>query len=82
MQTVQFILHGLGTILAGPDLEFVATAIEEAGGLERLKNLQTYPNKDIYKLSHSIIDYYFNPDDAVSERIIDEHTHANAHTHR
>ena len=45
--------------MAGPDAEYVATAIEEAGGLDKIEKLQQHRNEDIYKLAYSIIDKYF-----------------------
>ena len=55
------ILDGLANILkmAGPDAEYIATAIEEAGGLDKIEKLQQHKNEDIYKLAYSIIDKYF-----------------------
>ena len=58
---VQVILDGLGNILkmAGPNAGVIADAIDEAGGLEKIENLQTHENFDIYKLAFAIIDKYF-----------------------
>ena len=55
------ILDGLANVLkmAGPDAEFIATAIEEAGGLDKIEKLQHHRNEDIYKLAYTIIDKYF-----------------------
>ena len=63
-QIIQVLLDGLGNILklAGPDAEFVATAIEEAGGMEKIEKLQQHKNEDIYKLAYAIIDKYFTSD--------------------
>ena len=63
-QIIQVLLDGLGNILklAGPDAEFVATAIEEAGGMEKIEKLQQHKNEDIYKLAYTIIDKYFTSD--------------------
>ena len=64
VQIIQVLLDGLGNILklAGPDAEFVATAIEEAGGMEKIEKLQQHKNEDIYKLAYAIIDKYFTAD--------------------
>lgn len=61
---IQVLLDGLGNILklAGSDAEFVATAIEEAGGMEKIEKLQQHKNEDIYKLAYAIIDKYFTSD--------------------
>lgn len=55
------ILDGLGNMLkmAGHQYEFIATAIEEAGGLDKMEKLQQHKNEDIYKLAYTIIDKYF-----------------------
>ena len=55
------ILDGLANVLkmAGPDAEYIATAIEEAGGLDKIEKLQHHRNEDIYKLAYTIIDKYF-----------------------
>ena len=62
MQTVQVILDGLANMLkmAGPDAEYIATAIEEAGGLSKIESLQHHKNEDVYKLAYTIIDKYFS----------------------
>ena len=46
--------------MAGSTYEIIASAIEEAGGLDKLEKLQQHKNKDIYKLAYTIIDKYFN----------------------
>ena len=58
------ILDGLANMLkmAGPDVDFIATAIEEAGGLTKIEALQHHKNVDVYKLAYSIIDKYFSTD--------------------
>ena len=63
-QTIQVILDGLGNMLklAGPDVDFIATAIEEAGGLVKIEALQHHKNEDVYKLAYSIVDKYFSTD--------------------
>ncbi len=63
-QTVQVILDGLANVLkmAGPDAEYIATAIEESGGVDKIEKLQNHRNTDIYKLAYSIVDKYFTPE--------------------
>lgn len=58
------ILDGLANMLklAGPDTEYIATAIEEAGGLSKIESLQHHKNEDIYKLAYAIIDKYYCQD--------------------
>ena len=62
------ILDGLANMLkmAGPDVDFIATAIEEAGGLTKIEALQHHKNVDVYKLAYSIIDKYFSTDVSLS----------------
>ena len=71
-QTIQVILDGLANVLkmAGPDAEYVATAIEEAGGLDKIEKLQQHRNEDIYKLAYSIIDKYFTSEVSSSIDIV------------
>ena len=71
-QTIQVILDGLANVLkmAGPDAEYVATAIEEAGGLDKIEKLQQHRNEDIYKLAYSIIDKYFTSEVSTSIDIV------------
>jgi hypothetical protein len=40
----------------------MALFIEEAGGMERIHNLQLHDNADIYKKAYHIIDHYFGED--------------------
>lgn len=58
------ILDGLANMLklAGSNYELIATAIEEAGGLDKMERLQSHTNEDIYKLAYTIVDKYFNSD--------------------
>lgn len=37
--------------------------IEEAGGMDKIHNLQLHDNGEIYKKAYSIIDKYFNDED-------------------
>ncbi len=41
----------------------MAIYIEEAGGMEKIHNLQLHDNGEIYKKAYSIIDKYFNEED-------------------
>ena len=62
LQTIQVVLDGLANILkmAGSDVEVITTQIEEAGGLEKIEELQHHRNQDIYQLAYNIIDKYFS----------------------
>lgn len=62
LQTIQVVLDGLANILkmAGSDVEVITTQIEEAGGLEKIEDLQHHRNQDIYQLAYNIIDKYFS----------------------
>ena len=72
--TIQVILDGLANVLkmAGPDAEYVATAIEEAGGLDKIEKLQQHRNEDIYKLAYSIIDKYFTSEELEDSTVMPE----------
>lgn len=71
---VQVILDGLANMLkmAGPDAEFITTAIEEAGGLDKIEKLQQHNNEDIYKLAYKIIDKYFTGDELDDSSVVPE----------
>lgn len=58
---IQVILDGLGNILkmAGTNAKLIAKAIEEIGGMEKIENLQSHANVEIYKLAYSLIETYF-----------------------
>ena len=58
---MQVILDGLTNILkkAGPDVQLIATQIEEAGGLDMIERLQNHKNQDIHRLASKMINEYF-----------------------
>ncbi|KAJ3306448.1 Importin alpha subunit (Karyopherin alpha subunit) (Serine-rich RNA polymerase I suppressor protein) [Kappamyces sp. JEL0829] len=68
---MQVALDGLENILKVGDADKpitgnynqMAVYIEEAGGMERIHNLQLHDNGEIYKKAYSIIDKYFNEDE-------------------
>ena len=45
--------------MAGPDVQLIATQIEEAGGLDKIERLQNHRDETIYRLASEIIDKYF-----------------------
>lgn len=71
------ILDGLGNMLklAGTESMVITTAIEEAGGLDKMEKLQHHKNEDIYKLAYAIIDKYFNSDVSYAWQHLDLHEH-------
>jgi hypothetical protein len=46
-----------------------AIFIEEAGGMDRINNLQGHDNNDIYQKSFAIIDKYFNDEEGEDEAL-------------
>lgn len=67
---VQVALDGLENILKVGDMDKpmtnfnqMALYIEEAGGMEKIHNLQLHDNVDIYKKAYGLIDKYFGEDD-------------------
>ncbi|XP_053567777.1 importin subunit alpha-3 [Bombina bombina] len=64
-QVIQVVLDGLSNILkmADDEAETIANLIEECGGLEKIEQLQSHENEDIYKLAFEIIDQFFSSDD-------------------
>lgn len=61
---VQVVLDGISNVLkmAAEEVENVASMIEECGGLDKIEQLQSHENEDIYKLAYEIIDKYFSDD--------------------
>lgn len=61
-QVVNVVLDGIHNILkmAGEEVETICQMIEECGGLDKIENLQTHENEEIYKLAYDIIDHYFS----------------------
>ncbi|KAF9580722.1 Importin alpha subunit (Karyopherin alpha subunit) (Serine-rich RNA polymerase I suppressor protein) [Lunasporangiospora selenospora] len=68
---IQVALDGLENILKVGEIEKEATGglnqysiyIEECGGMEKINNLQSHDNIDIYKKAYGIIDKYFAEQD-------------------
>ncbi|CAF4517100.1 unnamed protein product, partial [Rotaria socialis] len=61
-QLLQVCLDALHNILKQTpeeNLEEVTMKIEECGGLDKIENLQTYSNNEIYQQSYEIIEKYF-----------------------
>lgn len=68
---MQVALDGLENILKVGELDKasnnnvnqMAVYVEEAGGMDKIHNLQLHDNGEIYKKAYSIIDKYFNEED-------------------
>lgn len=63
-QVVNVVLDGINNILkmAGNEVEHICQMIEECQGLDKIEQLQSHENEDIYKLAYDIIDQYFSED--------------------
>uniref|UniRef100_A0A1B6EDV8 Importin subunit alpha n=1 Tax=Clastoptera arizonana TaxID=38151 RepID=A0A1B6EDV8_9HEMI len=74
-KTVLVVLDGLGNILGAAEkfggVDSVSLIIEECGGLDKLEQLQTHENEQIYQKCVAIIENYFTPDNE-DETNIDE----------
>ncbi|VDM51758.1 unnamed protein product [Angiostrongylus costaricensis] len=59
--SLSVVLDGINNILkmAGSGLESICAQIEECGGLDKIEQLQSHDNEEIYKLTYEIIDTYF-----------------------
>ncbi|GBP34587.1 Importin subunit alpha-4 [Eumeta japonica] len=64
-QVISVVLDGLTNMLkmAGDDAEHIANMIEECGGLDKIENVQSHENTEIYKLAYDIIEQYFTDED-------------------
>ncbi|KAJ3383405.1 Importin alpha subunit (Karyopherin alpha subunit) (Serine-rich RNA polymerase I suppressor protein) [Lobulomyces angularis] len=69
-RVIQVALDGLENILRVGEMERhitnrneMAVFIEVADGVDKIHNLQTHDNQDIYKKAYGIIDTYFSEDD-------------------
>merc|ERR1711972_137258 len=66
-KTIVVILEGIGNILAAAKkhdaLDTLAMKIEECEGLDKLENLQSHENEDVYKKALKIIETYFSDED-------------------
>jgi len=70
-KTIVVILEGIGNILAAAKkhdaLDTLAMKIEECEGLDKLENLQSHENEDVYKKALKIIETYFSDGDEDTE---------------
>lgn len=51
-------------------LETVSMIIEEVGGLDKIEQLQTHENEEIYSSALRIIETFFAPDDQAEDSVI------------
>lgn len=73
---IQVALDGIENILkvgeedkfrTGQGVNAYAIYVEEAGGMEKIHDLQIHDNQDIYKKAYSIIDKYFGEEEEDAE---------------
>ena len=71
-KTVGVVMDGLANILATADklgeTDKVAMMVEECGGLDKIENLQSHENEQIYQKALQIIETFFPEGDQVSNR--------------
>jgi len=72
-KTVGVVMDGLANILATADklgeTDKVAMMVEECGGLDKIENLQSHENEQIYQKALQIIETFFPEGDQVDEEI-------------
>merc|ERR1711936_96480 len=72
-KTVGVVMDGLANILATADklgeTDKVAMMVEECGGLDKIENLQSHENEQIYQKALQIIETFFPDGDQVDEEI-------------
>jgi importin subunit alpha-2 len=65
-KTILVVLDGLANILAAAEkmgeLEKVSLHVEDCGGLDRIEDLQSHENDEIYRKAHAILKQYFSTD--------------------
>ncbi|XP_046643251.1 importin subunit alpha-like [Daphnia pulicaria] len=65
-KTILIVLDGLANILAAAEkmgeLEKVSLHVEDCGGLDRIEDLQSHENDEIYRKAHAILKQYFSTD--------------------
>ncbi|KAF7990590.1 hypothetical protein HCN44_000395 [Aphidius gifuensis] len=73
-KTISVVLDGIVNILTAADkmgeLERVAVAIEECGGLDKLEALQHHENEKIYQKAVGIIDKFFSEGDDINNHLV------------
>lgn len=72
LSLVRNVLESLTIILNTCHDAEVLESIEECGGLDKIENLQSSSNTDIYDFSYAIIDQYFTESDAVEDNFLSE----------
>merc|ERR1711936_902575 len=72
-KTVGVVMDGLSNILATADklgeTDKVAMMVEECGGLDKIENLQSHENEQIYQKALQIIETFFPDGDQVDDEI-------------
>lgn len=70
VQIVQVLLDGLTNLFKAADNpDGIATMVEACGGLDKIEQLQSHSNQEIYKLAYEIIDNYFSDEHVVDEAL-------------
>jgi len=77
-RTIITVLDGLENILKSAQdvgqLEKVACAIEECGGLDRIEQLQAHDNNTVYNKAFTMIDSFFSDGEAVDGDLLPDTT--------
>jgi len=77
-RTIITVMDGLDNILKGAaevgQVDKVAVAIEECGGLDNIERLQSHDNNDVYSKAYAMIDAYFSEEGADDDLLPETNT--------
>ena len=67
LESLECILKTIGCKEKANEYSAVATLIDEAGGVDKIENLQSHENQEVYERAVRIIEKYFGTEDETNE---------------